>query len=203
MQRTLESGVSISPKSIIRQRKLGDAAFKNNDVATAERAYEKIVEEKHGSEFQLVDMATLARSYLQRSDVQSAKNLLDNQRTFLSNTNEGKMIASVTMADISYKSGDVASSKRHIAEAIRAKKKLAHIDSAIVIDLIGVCLKNSMDEVATSIGTELLQTTTLKKEELERLQDLFREAGIESSIPNETPGALLNVSREAHKKTVE
>ena len=202
MQRTLESAVKVSPKSLTRQRNLGDAAFKNNDIATAERAYEKIVEEKHASTFRSIDMATLARSYLQRSDVRSAKHLMDNQRTFLSKTNEGKMIVSVTMADISYKSGDETSSKRHIADAMRVKRKSVQIDPAILIDLVGVCLNNSMDEVATSIGSELWQTTTLKKEELERLQDSFLKAGIESPIPNETTRTPLDISKEAHKKMV-
>lgn len=112
------------------------------------------------------------------------------------------MIVSVTMADISYKSGDETSSKRHIADAMRVKRKSVQIDPAILIDLVGVCLNNSMDEVATSIGSELWQTTTLKKEELERLQDSFLKAGIESPIPNETTSTPLDISKESHKKMV-
>lgn len=121
MQKTLQLGVNMSPKSLPRQRKLGDVALKNDDTATAEKAYEKIVREKYSYAFRPADMATLARSYLKRGDTKATKHLVENQKKFLNATDEGKVIVSVAMAEVCSKTGDTVNAKRHIQEAIRVK----------------------------------------------------------------------------------
>jgi hypothetical protein len=99
VQQTLQSGVDISPKSLPRQRRLGDAAFRNNDIPTAEKAYEKIVKERYSYHFRPADIATLNRSYVSRGDIGATKLLMDSQKKFLNLTDEGRAIVSANLAE--------------------------------------------------------------------------------------------------------
>lgn len=151
MQKTLQSGVKISPKSLTRQRRLGDVAFKNNDVATAEKAYERIVEERHSYHFHPNDMATLSRSYIGRGDVNATRRLMDNQRKFLNATDLGRVIVSANMAEVCSRSGDIPNAKRHLQNVLFEKDKGVRIDPAILVDVVGTCLKVSMEKVAATL----------------------------------------------------
>ena len=111
----------MSPKSLPRQRKLGDTARQNNDIPTSERAYEKIVKERYSYSFQPSDMATLARSYIKRGDISATKHLMENHKKFLSTTEEGKVIVSVAMAEVCTKFGDSVGARRHIQDVLRVK----------------------------------------------------------------------------------
>jgi tetratricopeptide (TPR) repeat protein len=118
MQRALQAAVNISPKSLKRQRKLGDAALENKDMPTAISAYCKIIKEKYSHEFKPEDISTLVRLYLQEGDFRSARSLVDNNRKFLNSSPEGQMVVSVTMAQVSTKSRDTMIAKNHINNAL-------------------------------------------------------------------------------------
>ena len=182
MQKTLQLGVNASPKSLKRQRQLGDIALENNDTVTAEIAYKKIVEEKYSHVFKPTDMATLARLHFQKDDLRSARALVDNNRKFLNVTDEGQIIVSVTLAQVSTRSGDTMTAKRHIENALWVKRKHVNVDPAVLVDLADVCLKNSMNEAALAIGSEL-KSANLKKKDMERLEGSFAQAGLEIPLP--------------------
>ncbi len=118
MQRTLQSGAAMSPKSLKRQMNLGDAALENNDMLTAITAYNKIAKEKHSHDFKPEYMAMLVRLYLQEGDLRSARSVVDINRKFLNTSSEGQVIISVTLAEVSTKLGDTLSAKTHINNAL-------------------------------------------------------------------------------------
>lgn len=182
VQQTLQLWVNISPKSLTRQRRLGDAASKNGDAITAEKAYKKIVSEKYSYNFRPADMATLARTYLAKGDIAATRDLLAQERRFLQDSDEGKIIVSANMAEIYTRTGDVQSAKRCLEDVMHIREKGADIHPDILLDVVGTCLKTSMDSVAVSLSKELAVNNASDQNLMNRIGDVFASAGIESPI---------------------
>ncbi len=72
-----------------------------------------------------------------------------------------------------------------------------NIAPAILVDLTNVCLKNSMNDHALAIGSEL-KTVPLKKKDVERLKNAFVQAGLENSLPKITD----TISSENHEEVI-
>ena len=59
-----------------------------------------------------------------------------------------------------------------------------------------------MDDDAISIGGDVWRITTLKKEELERLEDLFAQSGMESPLPKPTTPVAIDILQEVNQKNI-
>lgn len=155
LQKTLELWVSISPKSVLRQRRLGDVALRNGDHKTAINAFKKIVWEKRSYNFNPTDMAKLAKTYCQWWDTVAAKDLLLSQQKFLRETNGGSIVYSSNMADIYAQVWDIQNAQQSMADALHIKERTTNIDTDVLKDMAETCRNINMDGIANSIDQEV------------------------------------------------
>lgn len=155
MQKTLELWVGIAPKSVIRQRRLWDIALKNQDTATAKKAYQRIVLEKRSYNFQPTDMAKLAKVHIEEWNTTAAKDFLMGQQKFLRETKGGSVVYSANMANVYSKVWDTENAKKCISDILYMKESGTIIDWEILSDVSEICREISLDRVASMLEQEI------------------------------------------------
>ena len=76
-QEVLMKAISISPRAILRQKNLGEIAYRNEDYSTAETAYKATVEQgKHSCFKSPSDYTNLAKTMVQRDNPEEGLNVL-------------------------------------------------------------------------------------------------------------------------------
>lgn len=181
-QETLMEAIKISPKSVLRQRCLAEAAEKNNDLNQLQISRKKVVEIGRSSCLKKSDDYTrLADLYMKNNTPQNAIDILkESNRTFKNEDstvlkNTIKLSTAYNSANNRDKYISCVSSSLKITDK---NKSLLHGDTAL--ELARNCLDLGKKEEGKKIITEVVKEYFEDKEKMDIVNKIFQEAGLEA-----------------------
>jgi CheY-like chemotaxis protein len=182
-QSTLQRGVEVSGKSPRRQRRLGEVAYQNNDLKTAETAFRAAVDKGRNSIFQGAnDFANLCRVHLDQGDTKAAAEVIAKNRKLLQESDEGKLVAAVVLGQINERNGRYGEARTHMTEAAALLRRGIQCEPELALGMVETCVKVGMDEEAAAVLSEVARNGHDSAALLEKAKRIYQEAGKEAAV---------------------
>ena len=195
-QESLNQAVTTSPKSILRQRKLGTVAYQNGDLDAAKTAFDATVTKGRNSIFlQPHDFANLTRVYIEQDNPTEALRVLQDNRKLLQDSNEGRLVAAVMGGLAHGRSGNESEANRLAGEAVKLRERGATGQPELLLDMAGNCLKAGMNEQAAQLVGEVARNAHDSEELINKAKQLYEQAGRGEEAEGVIRQATQNVQR--------
>ncbi|TCJ12333.1 response regulator [Parasulfuritortus cantonensis] len=195
-QVTLKRGVTMSPRSVQRQRRLGQVSYKNQDIEEAEGAFGAVVSKGKNSIYLAPDdFANLSRVYLETERGSDALRVIQDNQSWLQESTEGKLVASVMTGLYQARKGNVAEAERHMKEALRHRQMGADGKPELLLDMAEACLKSGLDEQAAQLVSEVARNAHDSEQLLDQAKRIYAAAGKGSEIDEVIRKATEQVAR--------
>jgi len=181
-QEVLMRAISISPRAIIRQKNLGNIAYRNEDYCTAEVAYKSTVEQGKYSCFKSpADYTNLAKTMVQLNNSEGGLNTLDAARKIFPDDDDARLYVSVTESYIYKKMNKDFEARKAIIEAQKIMEDLGgEIPASLKLELARAYIITGEKEKGTEIIKHVIRENHDEKEILEDVRVVFRETGMEN-----------------------
>jgi len=182
-QNTLHRGVEVSAKSPRRQRRLGQVAYQNADLLSAEQAFKTAIDKGRNSIFLAAnDFANLSRVYLEQNNLKAASEVVVENRKLLQESNEGKLVSAVIQGQISARKGQIEEAQNLMREAAQIKNRGIHCEPELLLDMVEACIKSGMEKEAGELLSEVARNAHDSVALLDKAKRIYREAGQEAQV---------------------
>ena len=179
-QGVLMDAVKVSPKSILRQRSLGDIADKNEDLDQLETSRRKVVEIAKTSCLKLPsDYTKLAKVYVVKKAPQKALGVLTETTKIFRGDDKVLMESTVELALVHKAMGSESNYKSAVDSALKLasqKKSLLHGETAV--DLARSCMDLGKTEEAQELITSVVKEFYENEDLMSKINDLYEESGM-------------------------
>lgn len=181
-QEMLKIGALKSPKSLIRQKKLAEVAYENNDLETSESAYGNAIKVgKHSCHKQAGIYNGLAKTLVDSGKTDLALSIANKISEDFNNDSSAEMIAAVTKGMIHTTTGDKAAAEESLASAMELfKQDPQGLSNDIALELTDLCLASGKDEDANEICKNLIANNHDNEALMEKTKKVYSDAGKES-----------------------
>lgn len=180
-QNTLQQGVEVSGKSPRRQRRLGELAYLNNDLKSAETAFKAAIDKGRNSIFQVAnDFANLSRVHLEQGNSKAAAEVISNNRKLLQGSDEGKLVSAAMLGRISARNGQPDEARAYMREATALLRRGTQCEAEVSLDMVEACVKVGMDEEAAEVLSEVARNAHDSVALLDKAKRIYQEAGKEA-----------------------
>lgn len=177
-QHTLHRGVEVSAKSPRRQRRLGELAYQNEDLDSAQAAFSAAIEKGRNSVFLVAnDFANLARVHLDQGNAKAAAEIITSNRKLLQESPEGKLVVAVVQAQVQARNAQHKEARAGMLEAMQLKKRGARCEPELAMDMVEACVKAGMDEEAAELLAEVARNAHDSTALLDKAKRIYQEAG--------------------------
>jgi tetratricopeptide (TPR) repeat protein len=177
-QHTLHRGVEVSAKSPRRQRRLGELAYQNEDLDSAQAAFSAAIEKGRNSVFLAAnDFANLARVHLDQGNAKAAAEVISGNRKLLQESPEGKLVVAVVQAQVHARNAQHKEARAGMLEAMQLKKRGARCEPELAMDMVEACVKAGMDEEAAELLAEVARNAHDSTVLLDKAKRIYQEAG--------------------------
>lgn len=159
-KRILEDAVAISPHMVQRLRQLGEVAFETGDVTVAEKAFKQVVQKAKYSEFRdPEDHVNLVKTLVRKGDANQAGGVIrDLERSSRGNANT-EVCRSVAASLVAELMDNPLAAAAELRNAVRTMSMTRGLSNGLKVGLVHSCLKNKLDNEATSLMVELTNDT--------------------------------------------
>ncbi|MEN6331918.1 MAG: tetratricopeptide repeat protein, partial [Smithella sp.] len=179
-QEVMMNAISISPRAILRQKNLGDLAYRNEDYSTAEIAYKSTVAQgKHSCFKSPSDYTNLAKTMVQLDSPEDGLDVLANARQVFPEDKEAKLHVSITESYV-YKKLNM---NDDAAKAMKEAQKIVDdsggcIPADLKLELARTYIINGEDERGSEIIRHIIRENHDNNEMLDNVRLVFRETGM-------------------------
>lgn len=155
----LNQAVTLSPTSILRQKKLAETADRNNSLETAEQAYKSVVKlGKYSIHKTCSDFSNLAKLYNKTNDNKQALKILDNMRQEYVNNPEAELRATILETELYKQLGEDKLSQEAFAKAQSLSGSLGkNPPKDLQLDLVKAYFLNDDEDGADKILDSLIK----------------------------------------------
>lgn len=183
-QEVLQRAAAMSPNNSTRQRLVGDVAARNNDLATAEKAYGNVLQRRRGSSLKnLDDYSNLARVMLDRGHTESARQVADELRREWRGNRQGELAALIMDSLCAEKEGDPVKARHAVEkaillhEALKAEGRTTLVSQKMTVDLAQACLVTGNEATAQEIVRQVAAENHEDRAMIAQVQSIYRKAG--------------------------
>ena len=204
-QEVIIAAIEISPKSILRQRKLGEIAYRNEDYAHSEKAFKHAAEiGKHSCYKKPDDYSHIAKCMLKRDAGKDALNIVSKLKSeFGENNPESNFHAALTESLIYKEMGDMEKSTAAVETAMGAFGKISdQIAPEIAMDLADTCLALGKKDEADELIKQLVRNHHDNQAVLDRTRDIYEKAGFAdegNELIKDTCDEVIKVNNQGAK----
>jgi len=169
-QEALEQTVRISPKSLVRQRKLANVAYDNEDYVVAETAFQRAMFLGEHSYLRLVDdHIGMAKTYEKQGERDKVKTMFFNIQKFFKNHPESRIRAEIANSLMIKESGDYFQAKIMFEKLKKAfvNLNLRQAEDELVADMGAICIEFGDEETAknSALNTDYILDEIAKNNE--------------------------------------
>jgi len=200
-QDVLMDAVKVSPKSILRQRNLGDIADKNEDLDQLEKSRKKVVDIAKTSCLKLPsDYTKLAKVYVVKNSPQKALDVLAQTPKVFRGDDKVLMGSTVELALVHKAMGNQSKYKSSVDAALKLaeqKKSLLHGETAV--DLARSCMDLGKAEEAQELITSVVKEFYENEDLMGKISDLYEESGMADEgkkIVSEAKGECIKLNNK-------
>ncbi|PKN72478.1 MAG: hypothetical protein CVU52_07810 [Deltaproteobacteria bacterium HGW-Deltaproteobacteria-10] len=203
-QAVLMKATTISPHAILRQKNLGDIAYRNEDYPMAENAYKSAVKLGEYSCYKSpADYTNLAKAFVQGDNPEEGLTVLARARkSFPEESNAGLNI-SLTESYVYKKLGKDNEARSALNTAQKIMEDLAgQIPVDLKLELARAYIVNGDNKKGTEIIRQVVQDNHDNNEMLDNVRTVFRETGMEESgrkIIEECTQEIIRLNNEGVK----
>lgn len=186
--------ITISPKSILRHRKLAEIARTNGDMETCTKSYENAIKVGEYSCYRLPDdYAELAKSMMDQDEKQEALKVVDRIKDeFSENDSEAQFCATVASGLLHEEMGESKHSEKEVEHALNLfKRNPEHLSIDSIMDLTSLCLKFDKQEQAEKMVQMVVKNNFEDEKLINKAKAIFAKAGMA-----EEGERLINASRD-------
>lgn len=178
-QEMLNIGVIKSPKSLIRQRKLAQVAYKNEDLKTAQSAFEHAINVgQHSCYKQPDDYNGLAKTLVDSGHADDAFNIVEKMAKDFKNDSNAEMVAAITKGMVHTSKGDKEAAEECLQGAMELfNQNPQGLSTDIALELTDLCLSTGKDDDANEITKNLVRNHHDDKKLIERTKKIYAAAG--------------------------
>lgn len=178
-QRVLMDAVEKSPRILQRQKDLGETAYQNEDLDTAQGAFEAVLEfGKYSSFTEPEDFANLSRTFLEKGQYDQALSVMNNARRTFENSPEVMLHGAVMDSMIHDKSGNKEAAERAFGEARALFEKTAEKPESLTLDMVRACFQQGDLAAGEKITQELVKNNHGNPDVLKRTEQMFQRMGM-------------------------
>jgi tetratricopeptide (TPR) repeat protein len=180
-QRVLQEAIHISPKAILRQKALGNIAYKNKDLITAEQSFKATVKQgKHSFFKSPSDYTSLAKVFVDKNAPEEGLKILnDAGREFINNP-EASLQISVIESLAFKKMNREKDARKALAKATQLSANLPNkLPSNIELDLAKAFFLTGNEESGKAIIQRLIKSNHEDQELIGDVQAVFKDLNIE------------------------
>ncbi|MBU0593308.1 MAG: response regulator [Gammaproteobacteria bacterium] len=178
-QRVLMDGVAKSPRTLQRQKDLGESAYQNEDLDTAQGAFEAVLEFGKFSSFtEPEDFANLSRTFLDKGEYDQALTVMNNARKTFENSPQVMLHASVMDSMIHDKAGNKEAAERAFGEARTLFDAAVNKPESLALDMVRSCFQHGDQAAGEKITQELVKNNHDNPAVLKRTEQMFQRMGM-------------------------
>lgn len=203
-EETIAKAVEKSPKSLLRQRVLGELAAMNENSSVAERARrDAVLVGKHSVLKQPDDYVSYAHSMLKNNKGKDAVKVASNIQRVFKGDKEAKLQSEICKGSLYQELGNDAKAKEAIDLALNLYEEFgARIPSKTSMELAKGCLKYGRQEEADSVVKCVARNNHDNKEVLQEIGQVYEDAGM-GGVVSETISDAVNEIAEINNQGVE
>lgn len=178
-QEMLNIGVIKSPKSLLRQRKLAQVAYKNEDLETAKSAYDHAIQVgQHSCYKQPDDYNGLAKTLIDSGKPDDALNVVEKIAKDFKNDSKADMVAAITEGMVHTSKGDKEAAEKCLQGALELfNQNPQGLSTDIALELTDLCLSSGKEDEANEITKNLIRNHHDDKKLIERTRKIYSDAG--------------------------
>jgi len=178
-QRVLMEAVAKSPRILQRQKDLGETAYHNEDLDTAQDAFESVLEFGKFSAFaEPEDYANLSRVFLEKGEYTQALSVMTNARKAFENSDEVMLHAAVMDSMIHDKAGDKAAAEQAFGAARELFEGAAKKPESVALDMVRACYQHGDQTMGEKIAQNLVKNNHDNAAVLKRTEQMFQRMGL-------------------------
>jgi len=180
-QEVLQKGTSISPKSLQRQKTLGEVAYENKDMSVAARSFKAAVEYGKNSAMRTPSEFTgLAKALTATGNETEAMKVIKNVNQEFKNNNQVKFETGLLKSAIYRKQGLKESAEQALEEVKELVEVMEESQSKnATMELAQVCMELGAKEDAIQLLKTVVRNNHEDEETLSKVQGVFKSAGME------------------------
>lgn len=178
-QEMLNIGATKSPKSLLRQRNLAEVAYKNEDLETAQSAFENAINVgQHSCYKQPDDYNGLAKTLLDSGKSDDALNIVEKIAKDFKNDPKAEMVAAITEGMVHTSKGDNDAAEKCLQGALDLFTQHPQgLSTDIALELTDLCLASGKEDEANEITKNLIRNHHDDKKLIERTKKIYSDAG--------------------------
>jgi tetratricopeptide (TPR) repeat protein len=178
-QRVLMDAVARSPRTLQRQKDLGETAYHNEDLDTAQDAFEAVLEFGKFSSFtEPEDFANLSRIFLDKGEYDQARTVMSNARKTFESSPQVMLHAAVMDSMIYDKAGNKEAAERAFAEARSLFDAAGEKPESLALDMVRACFQQGDQAAGEKITQDLVKNNHDNPAVLKRTEQMFQRMGM-------------------------
>jgi len=179
-QQVLMDALKISPRALLRQKKLGSLAYRNEDFTTAETSFKSAVEQGKNSCFKSPsDYTNLAKTLVHCDAPEESLKVLGNALKEFPDAPDTHLHLSVAESYIYTRMNKTEDAKRALAQAQKfAEQMEGEIPSDVALDLAQAYLATGDAEKGTALIKNIVESNHDNDEILDNIRVVFKEMGM-------------------------
>jgi len=178
-QRTLMAATEKSPRMLQRRKTLGEMAYRNDDLETAQNSFEAVLEfGKNSALTTAEDYANLSRVFIDQGSCEEAITVMKDARKIFKNSPESLLLGAV-MDSLAYqKAGDQEAAKFELRKALSyydlSDNKLGNAS----LDIARSCFQLGDEETGKKIIQNFIKNNHDNQNIHRHAEDMFRKIGL-------------------------
>ncbi len=178
-QRTLVAAAEKSPRMLERRKTLGEIAYRNDDLETAQDSYEAVLEfGKNSALTSPEDYANLSRVFIDQGKCDQAMSVMKDARKTFKNSPESLLHGAV-MDSLAYqKSGDTEAAEKALKQALEHFEACDNKQGSASLDIARSCFQLGDEETGKKVIQDFIQSNHDNKKIHLHAEDMFRKIGM-------------------------
>jgi len=200
-QEMLNIGIAKSPKSLLRQRNLAQVAYKNDDLETAQSAYEHAIQVgQHSCYKQADDYNSLAKTLIDSGKPDNAMNVASMIAKDFKNDPKAEMVAAITEGMVYTSKGDTEAASKKLDAALELfNQNPQGLSTGTALELTDLCLASGKQEEANEITKNLIRNNHDNKALIEKTKKIYSDAGMSdagSDLIDNTTSEIVDINNK-------
>ncbi|MBX3631084.1 MAG: response regulator [Nitrosomonas sp.] len=178
-QHMLERAIDLSPKSPVRQRKLGAIAFRNGAYDIAEEAYGNAILTGRNSCFgNLADAAGLTRSLINQDKIKEAFESIENIKQDFKNNPDAQLYIALSKSILYRETNDLDECGKNLDIVFKnLNKRAGALHPETALEIAQTCLTLDNHELTNKIIKQLVNDHSENEKLLDQVRQLYEKAG--------------------------
>ncbi len=192
-QEVLMTAAQISPKSILRQKAIGDISYRNQDYDTSEKSFKIAVNLGKNSYLKSPTMYTgLAKTLVEKQSGDEALNVLDSIRNEFQDDESAVLHAAIGQGIVYQKMGREEESKKALAEATQLLETLpSQVPADVVMELATACFRVGDTDKGKQLMKELVRNHHEDEKVIGKIQGIFTDMQL-----SEEGASIISATRQ-------